>query len=384
MQRSGGIDGRRGVRIEGRADDRTAFARVNARWRALLASSTCFRVDDSPAADVVIHHDYESDFAALEPPAARRRIAVRTWDFGPFPRAWAERVNRDWHRLWVHSAWVAEQAVRGGVDPARVAVIPHGVDPAVFRADGPRSAPASTKTFRFLFLGSATRRKGIDVLLRAYECAFTAADDVCLVVKDRATDVFYEGTRWREAILERAASPAHPEIRYVEADLAVEELAALYRGCDVGVFPYRAEGFAIPILEAMACGLPVVVPRFGACLDYSADDRAFFVEAKRIRLPVRRRMAANTLGLEVEVDEVDFCEVGVEPLARALRAVRDGGRAAVRSRGAAAAAFARDRFTWAHALERIERDLLGVLLDEHDRAAAPLARADATAPGTRG
>jgi glycosyltransferase involved in cell wall biosynthesis len=364
LQRSGEIDRRPTVRVHGRADDRTAFARVNARWRALLASSSRFRLDDSPAAGIVIHHDYESDFAALEPPAARRRIAVRTWDFGPFPRAWAERVNRDWHRLWVHSAWVAEQAVRGGVDPARVAVIPHGVDPAVFRADGPRSPPASTRTFRFLFLGSATRRKGIDVLLRAYERAFTAADDVCLVVKDRATDLFYEGTRWREAILERASSPGHPEIRYVEADLAAEELAALYRGCDVGVFPYRAEGFAIPILEAMGCGLPVVVPRFGACLDYCADERAFFVEAKRIRLPVRRRMAVNTLGFEVEVDEVDFCEVSVEALARTLRAIRDGGVGAVRARGAAATGFVRERFTWAHTLELVERELLRVVYDE--------------------
>ena len=101
------------------------------------------------------------------------------------------------------------------------------------------------------------------------------------------------------------------------------DLAALYRACDVAVFPYRAEGFCIPILECMASGTPAIVPRFGACLDYCSDDTSYFTDAKRIRIPVHRRLTV-ALGFTDEVDEVDFCEVPVDVLAERMRQAMQG------------------------------------------------------------
>ena len=86
----------------------------------------------------------------------------------------------------------------------------------------------------------------------------------------------------------------------------------------MAVFPYRAEGFAIPILEAMACGTPIVAPQFGACLDYVEPECSFLVSARRIALPVRKELTINTLGFEERVEEVDFCEVPVEVLSKQL------------------------------------------------------------------
>jgi glycosyltransferase involved in cell wall biosynthesis len=56
-----------------------------------------------------------------------------------------------------------------------------------------------------------------------------------------------------------------------------EELPRLYRGADAFVFPSRFEGFGIPVVEAMACGVPCVVSSH-ASLDEASGDAAVRVD----------------------------------------------------------------------------------------------------------
>ena len=107
----------------------------------------------------------------------------------------------------------------------------------------------------------------------------------------------------------------------------------------------------MPILETMACGAPVIAPRFGACLDFCDDDTAFLVPARRIRLPVARNLQFNTLGFREEVQEVDFCEVDPGVLAAEMRRVAALG-SRVREVGAAAARRAHT-FSWSATIERV-------------------------------
>ncbi len=356
------------VAIAGDPNAKTAFSLVNQRLGGEASGRT--RILPSPgtraflpeAVDVHVHHALDEPFPAVEPPEDGFFVAYRTWDFGPFPKAWVDKIERECDQLWLYSRWVQRQAIAGGVRPGRTQVVPLGADPAVFHPDGPALPLPTERRFRFLFAGASVLRKGFDILLEAYGRAFGPEDDVCLVVKDQPRDVFYAGQRLGEALARRRADPRHPEIVHVDRFLPEEQLAALYRACDVGVFPYRAEGFALPILEAMACGTPSIVPRFGACLDYCAQERSWLVPARRIALPVLGDFAFNALGFRERVDEVDFCEVDVDVLARALREVyasRSPGRSAgpIARRGRAGARFAHARFTWAHSLARIERAL---------------------------
>ena len=116
----------------------------------------------------------------------------------------------------------------------------------------------------------------------------------------------------------------------------------------------------MPILEAMACGTPSLVPRFGACLDYCSEATSFLVEAQQIRLPLDTEFVYNSLGFKEQVQQVNFCEVSVAELARVMRQVYDAhqmDRAAIRQRAENGARVAHERFTWDHTVAHVERAL---------------------------
>ena len=353
--------GQRVLAFQGSRTGRSAFALVNARWSAgLLATGEYCVVDyDAQAAsrpDILIHHDFESHFSEFQPPPGTASVAVRTWDFGPLPRAWADKINAEYRQYWAHTEWIAQQARAAGVDPERIRVVPHGVEPVVFTPDGPRRDLPTDKKLAFLFVGGMSFRKGTDTLLRAWRKAFTASDDVVLVLKDHSKDLFYRDDTVRHALAELKADPDAAEVVHIDGFLPETELAALYRACDVAVFPYRAEGFCIPILECMASGTPAIVPRFGACLDFCSDDTSYFTDVKRIRIPVHRRMTV-ALGFTDEVDEVDFCEVPVDALANRLRDAASDSERRRAERSVAGVRVARDHFTWDHAVSVVRRCL---------------------------
>lgn len=358
------------IRLRGATSHKTAYAMINAAWQRGLAQQT--QIDDGQAGtefqspDIVIEHDYSEDFNQRTPPQTGKWVVVRTWDFGPFPGQWVSKINADCDQLWVPSRWVRQQAIAGGVDPKRVRVVPNGFDPSVFTPDGPRYPLRTNKRFKFIFVGAAVFRKGIDILLSAYREAFTPADDVCLVIKTHPRDVFYKGISYEDEIAALQRDLQAASIISIHRYLAPHELASLYRACDVAVFPYRAEGFGMPILEAMACGIPPIVPRFGACLDFCNDRNAFLMPARRISLPVHAKFAINTLGFTQEVERVDFGEVPVGTLAETLRQVYTMSPAPLKEKGTHAAAHAHSAWTWADSIAQMQK-----LLAAHDRNAPP-------------
>lgn len=188
----------------------------------------------------------------------------------------------------------------------KVAVVHPGVDPSVFNPAAPPAAIPSGKGYRFLFVGgAATSRKGFDVLLRAYARAFRRRDDVCLVVKD----YFYGPV---DAHIAAAQSdPDAPEIVYMYADADPWAMPGYYTACNCLVLPYRAEGFGLPALEAMACGRPAIVTGMGAALDFCDQSVAYFVSAREVAFPDARVGEFVTCGMPVwaEPDEGHLAEL---------------------------------------------------------------------------
>ncbi|MBF2055051.1 MAG: glycosyltransferase [Candidatus Sericytochromatia bacterium] len=211
----------------------------------------------------------------LQAPAADW-ISILPWEYGALPRDWlALRHSAAW--IWAPSRAVLKGFEAAGFAFDSLQLLPNGVDTAVFQPDG-QKRPLPAKR-RMLFVGGCIARKGIDLLLQAWQQAFTAADPVCLVIKDAGLQGPYALAPERQQLQELAADPTLAEIVYLDQNLSESELAVLYRSCDLYVHPYRGEGFGLPILEAMASGLPVLVPELGPAPEFVPEAAAYWLKA---------------------------------------------------------------------------------------------------------
>ena len=221
-------------------------------------------------ADVEVRHQWPPD---LRPAPAGRLAVIQPWEFGAIPTDWLDPIARNVDELWVPSDYVRAMYLEAGVDPDRVVTIPNGVDLEVFTPDGPeRALPDAGEGTRFLFVGGLIGRKGADVLFDAWLTAFADRDDVTLVLKDFGADGIYRAPAASRSV--STSPPVRCPHRPDRRRALHRGAGSLYRACDVLVHPYRGEGFAMPVLEAMACGLPVIVTNGGPTDDSSLPTRA--------------------------------------------------------------------------------------------------------------
>ncbi len=310
-------------------------------------------------ADVCIRHRWPPDFSA---PAEGRLVIMQPWEFGKrFRRSWVEAVAAD-HvaEVWAPSRSVRDGFVRSGMPESKVHVVRYGVDVSVFKPGLNPYPLATTKKFKFLYVGGTIWRKGFDILLAAYGQAFTAADDVCLVVKDMGVGQFYRNQTAERDIAAFQARPGAPAIEYLTTDLAESDLARLYAACDCLAMPFRGEGFGLPIAEAMACGLPVIVTDAGPIKDWCDSSNAYLLPAREVRFKDKRVGDLET------ADYPWMAEADPATLATLLRRVHDNPAKAA-AIGTAGCATIRQRLTWDHAAAIAEHRLRSL----HSRPHAP-------------
>lgn len=210
------------------------------------------------------------------PPSRPAAEVVTVQDLTPFRLAHlgapgtehvADLVRRAVRRgAWVHasSEFVATE-VRSllDVDPDRVVVVPHGVDPPPSgdAAAGRRRAGAERYV---VAVGTIEPRKGLPVLVRAFDHLADDDPELHLVLvgsRGWATESFDEAV---------AAARHHGRIR-ITGRVDDTERADLLAGAAVLAYPSLYEGFGLPPLEAMAQGLPVVCSDAGALPETVGD-----------------------------------------------------------------------------------------------------------------
>ncbi|MCX7887435.1 MAG: glycosyltransferase family 4 protein [Verrucomicrobiae bacterium] len=156
-------------------------------------------------------------------------------------RQWAPEFIRCCRAVIAISEFTKRELVRVlGVRADKIHVVHLGVDHSVFR-------PVDTKVERpyFFAVSCSTGRKNTPMLLRAYaELAKQNPRNDLVLAWDPPSEI-------------RAKFGSHPRIRFIGRQ-GDDALRKLYSGATAVVYPSLREGFGLPVLEAMACGAPVI------------------------------------------------------------------------------------------------------------------------------
>jgi glycosyltransferase involved in cell wall biosynthesis len=150
-------------------------------------------------------------------------------------------------------------ALAWGVDRERVLVAPNGVD----RRFSPGSL-AQSKVFRneralperyWLYVGTLEPRKNLSVLLESFARWRQAAP----FAEPQPHLVLAGGKGWyHDTIFAQVAALGLEEVVHFPGFVPDEELPQWYRAAELFLYPSRYEGFGLPVVEAMACGTPVI------------------------------------------------------------------------------------------------------------------------------
>jgi glycosyltransferase involved in cell wall biosynthesis len=288
---------------------------------------------------------------------ARRTCTFVVTEFGPIEANFdpkdlrPEQITSGDDAVVTPSRWARDRLVEWGFDADRVHVVPHGYKTDVF---APLSAEAREQARQMLGIGShetvftnvgvATWNKGLDLLLLAFAQLRVRGLPVRLLIKDHKglygiglEDLYTQLARHFPLLNQDTVRGG---ICVLSGSLSLAQLRSLYALSDAYVSPYRAEGFNLPVLEAMGCGTHVIVSSGGA-----TDD--FVPEALAYRLRTRRRTAQDDPQVPGQ-----FVIPDLDDLIHAMEQVVQGVRADAVRQQAAMADLAQE-FSWAAVTQRL-------------------------------
>ena len=210
---------------------------------------------------------------------AKRNWAYLIWEGDKIPLSWVEEcLNPDIELILVpshHTKQAIEKTAGEDMETIgdKIMVVPHGVDLDLFY---PKKIEKENVTFLANkgFRGMEDRG-GIQYLIKAYVEEFKPEEKVELLLKINPA---YGIPNMAEIIKQIVGDKEKiPPIRIDTTNYKYEELVDIYAKASVFVSTTRAEAFNLPVLEAMACKLPIITTSFGGQADYTDTSTGWVV-----------------------------------------------------------------------------------------------------------
>lgn len=241
--------------------------------------------------------------------ATRYRIGYWAYELGQLPRSW-EAAIPFFHEIWTPSRFVADAVEKArGTARTIVRVVPHPVavdPPPQVSADAGRPL-----TFLVMFdARSSLARKNPLGAIRAFQQAFSA-DDTSVRLHFKIVAAWKDPRSLGEL---RDAAKGWPNIVFAKEELSDAETLRLVSSADCLVSLHRAEGFGLPLAEAMLAGLPVIATDWSGNVD--------FTRGASYEVPCSLVPAKDTSG-RYDGTGQDWAEPDLGAAAVHMRALRD-------------------------------------------------------------
>ena len=256
-----------------------------------LVNNTANFKHDAPCIKIWHQHDMAMSVGNGE------RIGFPIFELDEFNEVEKHHLN-SLDRIFVCSQW-AKNVVINNIDisPEFVNVIPLGVNTEIFK---PVDASSSEKTI-FFNCGKWEIRKGHDVLPSIFNSAFEEDDNVELWMM--TTNPFLsqeEDEKWKKMYTNTKLGK---KIKFIDRVETHEEVYNIMSKADCGIFPSRAEGWNLELLEMLACGKDVITTKYSAHTEFCNTDNAYLVDVDEKEIAYDGKWFSGKCGSWGKLDE---------------------------------------------------------------------------------
>lgn len=283
----------------------------------------------------------------------RRRIAYNVWESTLFPDFFFQRLL-EYDQLWVPSNWQRNCAIKQGFPADRVKVVPEGVDGTVFHPletwEEGLLPEYEDKRFKFVMFGRWDNRKSTTEIVQTFLKTFGKDEPVDLVVSidNPFPEKWQKGKTTEECLKELGLDDPRVHVKHFPS--RADYVSYLQHG-HVFVSCARSEGWNLPLIEAIACGIPTISSNYGAQLDF-AEGVSHMVNIKEMR-PIKEMFMYDS------PPPGEFSEPDFDHLSEVMRDVYENYEE-YKAQAATDAYKVIEKFTWENA-GKIANELLKAL-----------------------
>ena len=263
------------------------------------------------------------------------------------------------HEQWLNrfdvifspSRWGRDCMIRYGISAEKIHIVAEGVDPYLFHPYYKKSKNISDP-FRIFMLGKYESRKGYEVALEAFRMAHLQLPFIELNIKpDWITP---QGSILPPQLINILNGYRDIPIVIMSGSVDTIDLIDLYRRAELFLFPSLCEGWGLPLIEALACGVPAVSCDFGGHSEFLKEIEGLYYGIPYSESPIDCKNWKETY-IHENGDWGNWANIDAHELAGVIvNSVLDEHR---EYKGLRASEIIRNKFNWARSVEVIMKTI---------------------------